>query len=217
MSETVSVARAEVVALFEALSFSMAYKWDNKRLAKKAKAIDNIVDESTELPDSIEATLITIQEAVENGHTSVVVDEAEEAEIADTEEDVVEEEAEEVEAEEDDPESVAEVAPEAPKKKKRGRPAGSKATPKAEKVAKPKAEKKVKAPGVIASICEFLGTASEKKPISKTGIVEKLVERFPDRSADSMKSTVNVQIPGRMKKEKGLDICSNDGGFWVAK
>jgi len=147
MSEAVKVARAEVVALFEALDFAMAHKWDNKRLTKKCKSIGEIADDSVELPDNIEATLIAIQEAVENGQAIEVVDESE---VDDSDVDAAEPEPEaEVDAVEPETDDATEVAEEVPepaadetlkptKKKKRGRPAGLK-NAKAEK--KPKAEK----------------------------------------------------------------------------
>lgn len=84
---------------------------------------------------------------------------------------------------------------------------------------KKKAPKKAggkKGPGVISSIAEFLNKTSAKKPLSKDEIVEKLVERFPDRSAESMASTVTIQLGGRLKKEKGLNINKNDKGYFIA-
>ena len=74
-------------------------------------------------------------------------------------------------------------------------------------------------PGVIGSICEFLSKATEKKPLTKAAILDKLCERFPDRDRDSMSKTVGVQIPARMAKEKGVEINSkttDEGkGFWI--
>jgi len=124
MSEAVKVARAEVVALFEALDFAMAHKWDNKRLTKKCKSIGEIADDSVELPDNIEATLIAIQEAVENGQAIEVVDEDATEDTSDAEPEV----DDTMEAVEEVAEPATEEASkeEAPKKKKRGRPAGSK-------------------------------------------------------------------------------------------
>jgi len=163
----VAIARAEVVALFEALGFTMAYKWDNKRLAKKCKSIGNIADDSVELPDIPEATLITIQEAVKNGQVIEVVDDAElvdpvtddapdddDADDADAgdgpesevgEEDPADKADRHAAEAEDDSEPAAEVVTEAPKRK-RGRPVGSKAKPKskAKDIAKPKVEKELK-------------------------------------------------------------------------
>ncbi len=68
--------------------------------------------------------------------------------------------------------------------------------PKKEKV---KAEKK--GPGVIATIVSLI-EKSGKKGISKDEIHAELVETFPDRTADSMKNTINVQVPTRISKEK---------------
>lgn len=73
-----------------------------------------------------------------------------------------------------------------------------------EKTAKPAKEKKVKAsksPGVIATIATAIEDAGENG-ISKEEILEKLVTAFPDREADRMKKTINVQVPTRISKEK---------------
>ena len=72
-------------------------------------------------------------------------------------------------------------------------------------------------PGIIASIVEFLQDATEEKPISKKKILEKLVKRFPDREADSMARTINVQVPNRIKNDKGLVVAKNDKNqYWIS-
>jgi len=78
-----------------------------------------------------------------------------------------------------------------------------------------KAPKTPKAPGVIASIAEFLKKATGKKPISKDALCEKLAERFPERDPDSMMRTINVQVPNRLKSDKGLVVKKNDKGYWI--
>jgi pyruvate/2-oxoglutarate dehydrogenase complex dihydrolipoamide acyltransferase (E2) component len=68
-------------------------------------------------------------------------------------------------------------------------------------------------PGVIASIFTMLKSA----PHSKDEILAKLKVQFPDRDEKSMKSTINVQIPSRMAKEKNVTINKNDSGqYFVA-
>jgi len=69
---------------------------------------------------------------------------------------------------------------------------------------KPTKEKKAKAPkgpGVIATIATAIEEAGENG-ISKEEILEKLVAAFPDREADRMKKTINVQVPTRISKER---------------
>lgn len=61
-------------------------------------------------------------------------------------------------------------------------------------------------PGVIAAIFEMVKAG----PHSKEEILTKLITQFPDRSADSMKATVNVQLPNRMSKDKGVKIIRDD-------
>ena len=74
-----------------------------------------------------------------------------------------------------------------------------------------------KGPGVIASIVEFLQAATEAKPISKQRILEKLVERFPDRKPGSMRTTIGLQCSHFLKKLKGLDVRRNSSGYWIAR
>ena len=75
-----------------------------------------------------------------------------------------------------------------------------------------KAEKK--APGVIASILEFI----QHGPISKKHILSKLQKRFPDRPVEGMEKTINAQLPNRMSKEKGVKIkVDSKGQYYIKK
>ncbi len=98
---------------------------------------------------------------------------------------------------------------------------------KAEKAAKPAKEKPAKAdkvkkvkdgsalngPGIIKTIAT---TIKEQGPITKEGILAVLVEKFPDRDADAMKKTINVQVPNRINKEQDFTIENSDKGWKVA-
>jgi hypothetical protein len=72
-------------------------------------------------------------------------------------------------------------------------------------------------PGVIESIIEILREHDESNPISKTAIVQQLAVRFPDRSEKSMKSTVDQQVPSKLRKERGLMVRKNKRGCWLPK
>lgn len=106
--------------------------------------------------------------------------------------------------------------------------------PKAEKPAKAGKEKPAKAeksagekkkgsatpgkgPGIIAAIFDILKATSKTKPVTKDEILKQLGEKFPDRELDSMKATINVQIPSRMSKEKGVTIIHGDKGYYIEK
>lgn len=80
---------------------------------------------------------------------------------------------------------------------------------------KEKKKKTVGGPGVIASIVEFLKQGTAKKPMSKDKMCEMLAERFPDRSAESMMRTINVQVPNRLKADKGLTVIKTDKGYYI--
>lgn len=71
-----------------------------------------------------------------------------------------------------------------------------------------------KGPGVISTIFTLIQKAP-KKGVSKDEIYEKLVELFPDRAGEGMKKTINVQIPGRMSKEKKVNIVKLETGNFV--
>ena len=76
-----------------------------------------------------------------------------------------------------------------------------------------KKDKKEKGPGIIDTIIECLN----KGPIKKEKIEEVLVKRFPDRKREGMRSTINIQLAGRLAKEKKLKIESTDKGYMIKK
>jgi hypothetical protein len=94
-------------------------------------------------------------------------------------------------------EEEEEEAPSAPKKKGK----------KPEKAGEPGK------PGIIATIVKAIED-SGKKGITKTEILEILKEEFPDRNEDSMKNTINVQVPARIQKEK-FKLEKLEGERWT--
>lgn len=72
-----------------------------------------------------------------------------------------------------------------------------------------------KGPGVIGTIIELLQKADENKPVSKDQILKELSKRFPDRDADGMKKTINIQLPTRIRKDKGFEVLKNENGYWI--
>ena len=79
------------------------------------------------------------------------------------------------------------------------------------KVKVPK-EPKEKKPGVLSTILEVL---KKGKPITKEGILAVLVKRFPDRAAESMAKTINVQVPNRIAKEHKVKIDKTEKGYVI--
>ena len=74
-----------------------------------------------------------------------------------------------------------------------------------------------KGPGVIGTIFTLVSDAGQSG-ISKPEILAKLVEMFPDRAEDGMNKTINVQLPSRMSKERGVTIKKLEtGNFAIAK
>jgi len=80
-----------------------------------------------------------------------------------------------------------------------------------------KKSKGEKGPGVISTILTLVQTADKKTGITKNQIFEKLVELFPDRAGEGMKKTISVQLPGRMSKEKKVNIVKTDKGAFYVK
>jgi len=70
--------------------------------------------------------------------------------------------------------------------------------------------------GVIATIAEIIETAGQEG-VSKDDILEVLVEEFPNREADSMKNTINVQVPTRISKERFSVERNDDGKYYKAE
>ena len=107
-------------------------------------------------------------------------------------------------------------AEEAPAKKGKDKVGKEKpAKEKAEKKEKPaKKEKETKGPGVIKTIAS---TIKDHGPITKEQILEKLIKAFPERDAEAMKKTINVQVPNRINKEQNFQIENSDKGWKVVK
>lgn len=68
-------------------------------------------------------------------------------------------------------------------------------------------------PGIIATIAEMI-EKSGKKGVTKAEILAELVEQFPNRPEESMKHTINVQIPARINKEK-FPLKKLEGGRYA--
>lgn len=79
-----------------------------------------------------------------------------------------------------------------------------------EKPAKAKKQATEKGPGVISTIADLI---NEKGPITKDKILKELTKRFPDRDPDAMIKTINVQLPNRMSRERGMNIVMTEDGY----
>jgi hypothetical protein len=107
-----------------------------------------------------------------------------------------------------DSEDDEEVVPLKPKKD------ASKAKPGAKKGASKDSDKK---PGVIATIFAIVQKATASKPMSREDVFAALVDAFPERDADALKSTVQTQLPSRISKERNVQIEKNEKGYWIVK
>jgi hypothetical protein len=144
------------------------------------KAADLIEPEDKISKETVE--LITDLKAFAE-ETPDSTDEEEEKEVSDTAD---EDEDVEDEDEEEDPPA---------KNTSKGKKTG-----KAEKSAESSGKKPAN-PGVIATIVSLI-EGSGKKGITKEEILTVLTKAFPDRKVESMKNTINVQVPNRISKER---------------
>lgn len=101
-------------------------------------------------------------------------------------------------------------------------PEAEEAKPVKEKPKKVKKEKpkkveekqgKKKGRGVIATIAQSIEDAG-KKGITKEEILGILTKAFPNREPESMKKTINVQVPNRISKERFNVERSEDGRYF---
>lgn len=242
-----NVKKSQICSLFTAMGFVTCATWDSAKLLKKAQRLPSIVEEDLKLGKEDKKTLTKLLAAIEAEEEIVIEaddapaaskpakkkskpapapaaedsddddDSDEDAEDSDDDEDS-DEDADDSDDDSDDDDEAPAAAKPAKKKKKETKPAAKPAATNGKK--KKGASGGIKSAGgvgVIGSIVEFLKAGSAKKPVSKTELVEKLSARFPDRSPESMKATVNVQLPNRLRVDKELDVQKNDNGYWIAK
>lgn len=236
------VTREKINGLFAQLDMPMAEKWSVKRLGDKIQKLPSVVDEDTDAGEYQEL-LDDILEAVENG-TEIDITDGDDEDEAPAKKSTKKKGAKKAPAAKSkskgkkakpaDDEDEEEEAPPKKSKSKKSSTKSKKAAkaeadddedddddepvkPKKGKVKK-KADSKPKAkkgPGVIATIIELLQAATKKKPITKDAIRDELVERFPERDGESMMRTINVQVPNRIKSDKGLTVVKTDKGYYI--
>ena len=105
---------------------------------------------------------------------------------------------------------AAEKEPEAAAPTKEEKSAAKKDAP----AKKEKKAPKQSGPGVIATIVACIEGAG-KKGITKDEILAVLVKTFPEKEEKSMKSTINVQVPARISKER-FKVENKDGKYFKA-
>jgi hypothetical protein len=226
---SLKVKLADAVAMFKEMDYEGVDEWGAVRMLKKIQAIPKQKGDSEPNTKASKKLLKSILEELK-GDADIVIDDPDAEEEAapakkekgakeekatkkaakaapepeeddeeeDEEEDDSDDEEEEDEADEDDDEEEEDEDSVKVAKKKKASKKGGKAN-----FQKAGGEG---GPGVIGSIVEFLQEGTEDKPLSRADILKKLVKRFPERGEDAMKKTVNVQVPNRIAKDKGLDV-----------
>lgn len=192
------VEKLKAIALFEALGYKTASSWGVTKLTSKIKKLPETAADTKIKKTKMNNLLKKILTKLENGDNVIVFDP-----------ETVKEDKARAKAVKDAEERQKTKKDEKKDKEKK------KAKRAAKKAAKEKKKKEPKKPGVIATIFTLIKTEG---PISKEDILKKLGKAFPERETDSMMKTINVQVPGRMSKEKGVNIVkTKDGKFKIKK
>lgn len=214
------VQRSAAVSLLVALGALTAGKWALPKVLGKLKKIDDLVDDSTTLAEDDDALLKAVRKANEAEENIEIEDDttkdkpkskkSKSKKAAKKAKAETDEEEEDGETEDSDEEEEAD---------EEGGDNSKKATKKGKDKAKVKKtkEKKAKGPGVIDSIVSILKGASMKEPVTKEEIHKQLCELFPERNKDSMKTTVGIQVPSRLGKDREITVKKNENGYWIPK
>ena len=152
------------------------------------------------------ADLIEPEDEISEKTTKIIEELREEKAASESEEN---EEAGDVEEEEEEEE-------EGPKSEKAKAPKKEKAkAPKKESKSKTSGKGEFSGVGIISTIAELVKQAG-KEGITKQEILNELIKKFPDRNAESMKKTINIQVPNRISKEK-FPVKKLENGKYTAE
>lgn len=218
-----TVKQSQLVKLFLALGVDTATEWSLKRLKEKAEAgLKKFIPEGQEVADPELRKLYEEIEAANAEQDEItVVEDAVNAEggkrIPDPKKPAAKPKA-------GPPAAPATANPAAPAKPAPKKPAAAKPEP----AAKPKkrggwqpgdpplAFDLNRGPGVISSLVEFLKKANAEKPLTKAAAVEKLHAKFPTRDRLQLTTTVNNQMPSRLRIVRGIHLHKDGkGGYWI--
>jgi len=209
--EIMTLTREQAVKLLVEMGYKTAGKWNTERIQKKVDSFAELAKEEEIVieDEKMQIRFKRIVKALKNGKTVMIDDAAEvtdETSAKPTKKKKTKKSKKKIESDVDeDADEDADVdegtdEEEAPTKKKK-------------KAAK-KSEKKEKSTGVIASILEFI---TDNGPINKAGILELLVDRFPDREEAAMAKTVQAQLPTRLMKDKNVKIIKDENKCFSIK
>lgn len=198
MADVLEVPKSKVVALFKALGFKLADKWDCDTLTKKINSLDEVPDEPFET-EGLDELVDQLQDA----ESVLVVEDDEELSDETTE---VEDD---VEAEDDD------IEDEKPAKKSKEAKTEKKEKPK--KDVKEKPAKKETAKKDEKTVDDYTLELITSKPMTMETIVEKVTRMFPDKDADVIKKTTYRRLHGHLQKKFGVTINKSEKGAYSVK
>lgn len=212
------VQRSAAVSLLVALGALTAGKWALPKVLGKLKKIDDLVDDSTTLAEDDDALLKAVRKANE-AEEDIEIEDDTTKDKPKSKKSKSKKSAKKAkaEAETDEEDGETEDSNEEEEAEEEGDDKSKKATKKDKAKVKKTKEKKAKGPGVIDSIVSILKGASMKEPVTKEEIHKQLCKLFPERNKDSMKTTVGIQVPSRLGKDRVITVKKNENGYWIPK
>ncbi len=238
-SNVMKVAQKEVAKLLVTMGVKVAGAMPVERLQKRLESLPKLAEddetpqpEDDEQKDLLKKLLKAIrkEEEIESVPTAKAEPEKTKAKAEEPDEDEAPVKSKKKAAKEEDEEEE-----EAPKSKKKAakeeededeEPKSKKAKKAAKEEdddEKPAKKKKAvsRGPGIGKRIREIMEKTSEKKPMTKEGIVDILHEEFPDHNEKSLLKTVTGQVSYFLRdtnkaQKNPLDIRKNEKGYYVA-
>jgi hypothetical protein len=213
----VTTTKTALVSLFKLLSVDTAGEWPADKLRQRAEGgLAKYLEPGQVLPEPEKTLFDQIEAANKEQEDITVTDDTPEAKKKPTAKATAKQRIESRQAVK---EAAATASP------KPTAPAGK---PKPAAVAKPKRAggwkpgdpplpfDETRGPGVIRTLVDYLKAASPDKPLTKEAAVAKLKAAFPDRDEAKLTTTVNNQIPSRLRIVRGIHVWSNATGYWIA-
>lgn len=207
MADVLEVPKSKVVALFKALGFKLADKWDCDKLTKKINSLDEVPDEPFET-EGLDELVDQLQDA----ESVLVVEDDEELsdETTEVEDDV---EAEDDDIEDEKPAKKSEKD----KKSKKSKEAKTEKKEKSKKDVKEKPAKKETAKKDEKTVDDYTLELITSKPMTMETIIEKVIKMFPDKDADVIKKTTYRRLHGHLQKKFGVTINKSEKGAYSVK
>lgn len=203
--------------IFKALGFQTADKWDIGRLQTKINKLPDLIVDDVEignekLMDVVDKIITTI----ENGKEVIVAKKKKEKE-KDVKTNKKTGKKSKVDRATGKKTKTVDKISKDKKVSKKSKVSKDKKTTKTTKTVD-KAAKKSKTTTKKIGICDtVIEVLSKGKAVSKEHILKVLVKRFPDRAEESMKRTVSMLVPSKLRSLKNIEVVKDKKGKYLIK